>query len=81
MTYILSRVMLFFPGEILLLQYKVRVLKLDVIPESEKKCVTKTQNKKKKTVIVNSQVFTNRGIFVYTKKYFSITIRPFTESL
>ena len=44
--------------------------------------MTKTQNKtKQKTLIVNSQVFTNRGTFVYTKKYFSITIRPFTESL
>ena len=79
MTYILLRVML-FSGEILLLQYKVRVLKLDVISWVWKKMRDK-DTKQKKTLIVNSQVFTNRGIFVYTKKYFSITIRPFTESL
>ena len=41
----------------------------------------KDTKEKKKTLIVNSQVFTNRGKVVYTKKYFSITIRPFTESL
>ena len=69
-----------FSGEILLLQYKVRVLKLDVISWVWKKMRDK-DTKQKKTLIVSSQVFTNRGIFVYTKKYFSITIRPFTESL
>ena len=80
MTYILSRAML-FSGEILLLQYKVRVLKLDVNSWVWKKMRDKDTKQKQKTLIVNSQVFTNRGIFVDTKKYFSITIRPFTESL
>ena len=48
MTYILLRVML-FSGEILLLQYKVRVLKLDVISWVWKKMRDKDtkQNKKR----------------------------------
>ena len=46
MTYILSRVML-FSGEILLLQYKVRVLKSDVNSLVRKKMRDKDTKQKK----------------------------------